>query len=1129
MDAPWFDVWTLAPDGTGMRPSRRSPDPRAAGHAAAHFRAPVEGPELLGRLRDGEVVVGRDTRADVRSAVAVALVDDDDARGHDCLAVGFTPGTEPSEAVVDLLGDAAVHLRHHLRRERVERRMRDRARAEELLIGLAWQALHVGPARLDDFERRVCRELSGFLGVPVTLESTCGSGEDPDRVTVRVPHPTVALGPVPDAPDRLTAAVPAGSGDPAAAAVLGRGALLLGHTRERLAAQRIAEVRHQAQSLLTRTASALVTADTASAAGLFADVVAGVGDLLGADAAYLDRVDHRRRVFVVDHEWTATGEPILPPGTTVAFDRVPSLDRMLAGETVVLVREAARTSTSRYRQVPAGRWTQIGAPVTVGATVRAVLSVTWLHEIAEPAMAAELCRALADLAAQLETRLSMQADLDRRRQIDRAVSEAAEILLAAGAESANRAVHRALGIVGEALDLDTLSVWRRDTRGGLRRIHGWSSRPVEIDDRLAPGDVDTIDEAFATARTVRVGGADGGPCALLVVPRVREGRVTSVLVASSPGPRDHDDTVESGLAAISRVVEHFDVRVAAERYATATFDSTPVGVVLVDRRRRILACNPAFSRLVGTPREALVGTALFDLVADADTTVRSPRRIEGEVVLRRRDGRRIVARVTGRRIDPADGSERFWLVHAEDVTEQRRSYELLTHQATHDELTGLANRRLLRRRIRDALVSAGGAGLVLLDLDRFKWINDSQGHAAGDRFLVTVADRLRLAVRPEDLIARLGGDEFAVLVEGATDVGDLLPLAHRLREVLARPVVTGGVELESSASIGVAVAAAGSGELGPSDPEHDLLRPADVAMYRAKAAGGNRVVAYDEELKREVDERIELETGLRMARRRAELEVHYQPEVDLVDGRVLGAEALVRWRHRTRGLLAAGSFIGIAEEAGLVADIGEFVLRRACADAVDRLGPGPGGEQLRIRVNLAASQVQSDDTVDLVRGALEESGLPAAHLSLEITESAMMVDVDRSIEVLGALRDLGVELAVDDFGTGFSSLAYLKHFPVQVLKIDRSFVRGLGRAGSAEDLAFVRSIVSLARALGLDVIAEGVETPAQAAVLRELGCRRAQGYLFGRPMPVDELGGRLASGRDRTVGTTVQPGPDELA
>ena len=441
-----------------------------------------------------------------------------------------------------------------------------------------------------------------------------------------------------------------------------------------------------------------------------------------------------------------------------------------------------------------------------------------------------------------------------------------------------------------------------------------------------------------------------------------------------------------------------------------------------------------------------------------------------------------------------DGEVESVLLVARDVTERRRQEAELAHRATHDDLTGLPNRALLMA-VLDQAVDGLGAhpghlALLFLDLDRFKLVNDSLGHATGDELLCRVADRLMGVLRPGDVLARLGGDEFTVLLPDA-DVDAAVRVAARLQESLAAPVDVGGVSFEVRASIGVV-------ETDRPTPAADLLRWADAALYQAKDLGRNRVCTFDEVLRAEVSERSELDRELSRALDRDEMEVHYQPEVDLLTGRTVGVEALVRWHHPSRGLLPAGRFVPLAEENGTIVPLGRWVLGRAAATAAGWIEGGLVDEEFVVRVNLSARQLDQPGLAEEVAELLARTGLDPGRLCLEITETALMRDAGVGLRVLTALRGVGVRLAVDDFGTGYSSLSFLKRFPLDVLKIDRSFVDGLPDA--PEDVAIATTILSLARSLGLSVTAEGVETDAQRRALVGLGCPRAQGYPLGRPM-----------------------------
>ena len=428
--------------------------------------------------------------------------------------------------------------------------------------------------------------------------------------------------------------------------------------------------------------------------------------------------------------------------------------------------------------------------------------------------------------------------------------------------------------------------------------------------------------------------------------------------------------------------------------------------------------------------------------------------------------------------------------HASLALSDAKTVNAMVHQALHDALTGLPNRALFLDRLEHALARAtrGGTGVAVLflDLDRFKTVNDSLGHAAGDQLLCTVAERIAGCMRAADTAARLGGDEFAVLLEDLISTHEAVRVAERIIEALAAPIEVAGREVYIGASIGVA-----SGRHGA----EDLLRHADVAMYRAKAQGKGRYAMFEEGMQAEVMERLELEADLQRAIDRGELEVFYQPIITLASGALAGHEALLRWRHPTRGLIAPGAFIPVAEETGLIGPIGEIVLREACRQAAAWSHAG----ELSMNVNLSGRQLEDPGLLETVTAVLRETGLAPGRLVLEITETVLMHDTEATIRRLRALRAIGVRLAVDDFGTGYSSLRYLNRFPLDVLKMAKPFVDGLG--DQSEDPALARAIVELGASLGLQIVAEGIEHSAQLAQLRRLGCPLGQGYWFARPMP----------------------------
>ena len=467
----------------------------------------------------------------------------------------------------------------------------------------------------------------------------------------------------------------------------------------------------------------------------------------------------------------------------------------------------------------------------------------------------------------------------------------------------------------------------------------------------------------------------------------------------------------------------------------------------------------------------------------------------------------------------------------------RGAQQRLLHDAFHDHLTQLPNRALFMERLQRASrrkirYPEYTFAVLFVDLDRFKTINDSLGHAAGDRLLIEIVRRMTRTLRRDDSIsrpadpgpkddsdntlARLGGDEFIILVEDIRDPSDAVRVAERIQRAVAIPVALGdGRDLFTSASVGIAV----STSVRFSDEE--LVRDADIAMYRAKASGGDQCVIFDATMHDRAVERLQLETDLRRAIERDEFRLHYQPIVSLGDHRVIGFEALVRWQHPERGLLSPGAFLTVAEETGLITRIDDWVLREACGEARRWQRRFPSDSPATISVNVSAKGFGQPDIVRQVADTLQETGLDAHNLRLEITESVAMADAERARTVLIELKALGVRLSLDDFGTGYSSLSYLQRFPVDTLKIDQSFVAGLD--GNDECREIIRMILNLARTLGLDVIAEGTETAAQAAYLKGIDCRFGQGYFFSRPLPIDELRAIFPAGTDEKDGMWVLP------
>ncbi len=476
------------------------------------------------------------------------------------------------------------------------------------------------------------------------------------------------------------------------------------------------------------------------------------------------------------------------------------------------------------------------------------------------------------------------------------------------------------------------------------------------------------------------------------------------------------------------------------------------------------------------------------------------------------NGERIVRIHAERRGDPRNGGVTLHaLVH--DVTDRRRVEEELEYQARHDELTGLANRRQLLASLEQALAEASlhdwRVAVLFLDVDRFKDINDSLGHNVGDQLLVEIAKRLRQAIRSDrrdsefgtlgDLVARPSGDEFALIVTGLRRDADAKAVAARMQAAFTPPLQLAGREVFLTACVGYVVTD------GNGIEPRELLKQAESAMYSAKTNGRASAACFDPSMTRLADQRLETEAAMRRALERREFEVWYQPRIELRSGRIVGMEALVRWRHPQKGIVPPVQFIPLAEESGLIVPLGAFVLREACEQAQRWRESGLG--ELRMAVNVSAEQFRERNLVELVANELAHSGLPADALELELTESTLMRDVDRALGTLKRLKQSGVHLAIDDFGTGYSSLAYLKRFPIDCLKIDQSFVRDV--TTDSGDAAITSLIVMMAHRLRLAVVAEGVETEQQAEFLRAEQCDQVQGYLYDKPLTATDATTRL--------------------
>ena len=553
----------------------------------------------------------------------------------------------------------------------------------------------------------------------------------------------------------------------------------------------------------------------------------------------------------------------------------------------------------------------------------------------------------------------------------------------------------------------------------------------------------------------------------------------------------------------------------------SAFTYAPIGIALVSSNGEWLKVNHALCTILGYSEAEFLAMDFQSIIFPEDlgtTLVKIHELISGKTVncqmeqrYLHKAGQTVWASWSVSTASASRSEVPNLIFQIQDITEKKQAEEKLQHEATHDALTGLPNRAFFMSRLSNALARTHQnpsykVSVLFIDLDRFKYVNDSLGHLIGDQLLIGISERLRDCMRPSDIVARLGGDEFTILVEGGYDANEVIRIAERIQQKFKTPFDLSGHEVYSSASIGI---------LHASEKHlasEDMMRDADTAMYQAKRAGKARHEVFDERMHVAAKEILQLETDLRRAIENREIFLVYQPIFCLTSGRLQGIEALTRWIHPTFGKVPPTKFIALAEEIGFIDPLGEYILRKACLEIGPIFDQLSGEMNLKLSVNISCKQFDQPSLVKRFKSILDETNFKAAQLKLEITESIFFEHQERAIEMLDEIRAMGVEIDIDDFGTGYSNLSYLFRLPLSTLKIDRSFVSPIKEDGSNTEI--VRTVLDLAKNLGLKTVAEGIETDAQFEALKNLGCDGGQGFLLAKPMDSDDIR-EFLTGSDR--------------